>query len=149
MAIASQQTALFVNMDGTVTKIGHPTSISGGGATNEAIETTSLDDTDRTYVKGLSTPSEITFDVRFDPSDASHITLRDLQKSGDTKQWAIGFSDGTDAPTYTEGWAFTDRSNITFEGFVTSLEFDFSMNDVVTASVGVQVSGRPQVEAKA
>lgn len=152
MAIATQKTKLYYYDEGTskVVTIGCPTSISGaGGGTNEQIETTCLSDESRTYIKGLNTPGEVSFDVNFDPSDDSHIDLKDLHSSGDKVHWAIGFSDGEDDPTWdNDDWKFTKRSNITFKGFITELSFDFSMNEVVTASVSIQISGDSKIEAK-
>src|SRR5699024_9088553 len=112
MAIKAQKTQLFFyNPDADeVVKVGCPTSISGAGSTNESIETTCLDADTRTYLTGLATPGELSFDIHFDPSDDSHLTLKNLHKSGDTAQWAIGFSDGDVTPSYAEatGWDFDD-----------------------------------------
>jgi hypothetical protein len=149
MAISAQETAMFVDIDGQVTKVGCPTSISGAGTTNEQIETTCLGSTARNYQKGLATPGELSFDIRFDPNDASHIALKELHKAGTTTEWAIGFSDGDSEPTNLDGMTFTARSGIVFSGFMTSFEFSFEMSDVIGASIGVQISGQPTVTAKA
>src|SRR5699024_10867880 len=129
---------------------GCPTSISGAGSTNESIETTCLSDDSRTYIPGLSSPGEVTFDVNFSTSDTSHMLLEDMRKNRTVAAWAIGFSDGTSAPTYaTDKLTFTSRSAIAFNGFVTSVEFGFEQNAVVTASIGIQVTGDVSVTAKA
>jgi hypothetical protein len=38
---------------------------------------------------------------------------------------------------------------LSFDGFVTDVSFDFSLNSVVTSNVSVQVSGMPVLTAKA
>jgi hypothetical protein len=37
------------------------------------------------------------------------------------------------------------RTWVTFEGFVNSYAFDFSLNAVITATIGIQVSGDPDM----
>ena len=154
MAIATQQTELYVydtTDAGVVTKIGCPTSISGAGSTTEQVETTCLEATSRSYIPGLATPGEVSFDVFFDTSDTSHMLLETLRKNRTTTEWAIGFSDGSSAPTGGGGspLTFTGRSSIAFTGFVTSVQFSFEGNSAVSASIGIQVSGDVSVSAAA
>lgn len=157
MALGTQKTQLYTyNSDKSkVVEIGCPTSISGAGAgETDQIETTCLNADARTYLAGLKTPGTVSFDINFDPQDDSHNQLIALQKSGDTVPWAIGFSDGTTTPSYTDpDWDFTsgsnvERSNIDFNGFVTKVEFDFSLNEVVSASVDVQITGDVTITPK-
>lgn len=132
-------------------QIGCPTSITGLDSTVEQIETTCLESTARTYEAGLATPGTATFTLSLDPQDESHVRLLELKAAGDNLQWAIGFPESQDPPvggldsagdcTFTS--LPTTRTWVTFEGFVNSYAFDFSLNAVITATVGVQVSGDP------
>lgn len=157
MAIKTQGTMLYtIDPDtGTVLEVGCVTSISGIDTTVEQVETTCLDASARTYMSGLATPGNASFGVNFDTSDSSHVRLHQLKVSGETLQWAVGFSDGTADPTVITNSAGesefvlpTTRSWIEFEGFMNSFPFEFAQNSVVQSTVGIQVSGEPAVYAK-
>lgn len=152
MAKLTQGTALYFQKDATtVIKVGRPTAISGISAAREPVETTDLESTARTYEAGIATPGTAQFTLQFDPADTSHKDLHDKYKAGAKLLWALGLSDGTAAPTSVAG-SFTlppARSWITFAGIVTDISFDFSINNVITAQVSVQVSGFPELAPKA
>jgi len=137
--------------DCSVVQVGCPTSITGLDSTIEQLETTCLESTARTYEAGLATPGTATFTLNINPQDASHKRLLELKAAGLSTKWVIGFPDaiGT-APSGavdSDGeCGFTlppNRTWLEFEGFVNSYAFDFSMNALITATVGVQVSGDP------
>jgi len=137
--------------DCSVVQVGCPTSITGLDSTIDQLETTCLESTARTYEAGLATPGTATFTLNIDPQDASHKRLLELKSAGLSTKWVIGFPDaiGT-APSGaadSDGeCVFTLPSNRTwleFDGFVNSYAFDFSMNALITATVGIQVSGDP------
>ena len=155
MAVKTQGTDLYVidPEDGSVITVGCPTSIDGIDTTLEQIETTCLNSSARTYEAGLATPGTATFGINVDPSDPSHIRLHQLKTSGVTLNWAVGWSEdpGT-APTVTTDsdgdYVFdtpVSRSWILFEGFMNSFPFSFALNAVVQSSVGIQVSGEPEL----
>jgi len=152
MAIKTQGTRLYAidPEDESVITVGCITSLSGIDTTNEQIETTCLSDQARTYLSGLATPGAATFDINFDTTDVTHTRLHELKVAGTTLLWAVGFADGTAAPTVDSGGTWdlgTSRSWIRFEGFMTNFPFDFSQNSVVSSSVGIQISGEPEVIA--
>lgn len=155
MALPTQGTVLYAidPADDSVITVGCITSLNGIDTTNEQIETTCLSDQARTYLAGLSTPGTASFDINFDTSDASHMRMRELKVAGTTLQWAVGISDDTAPPTVTgsgasAAWSLpSTRSWIDFEGFMTNWPFDFSQNSVVQSSVGIQISGEPDVTA--
>lgn len=154
MAVKTQGTHLFViDPDtNTVITVGCVTTITGITAARDQIETTCLDSAARTYVAGMATPGTASFGINFDPTDASHIRLHELYVEGVDLMFALGWSDGTAAPTgaSTDGFNLpTTRSWIRFDGFISDLPFDFSLNSVVTSNVSVQVSGFPTLTAKA
>lgn len=137
--------------DCSVVTVGCPTSITGLDSTVDQNETTCLSSMARTYEAGLATPGTASFALNSNPQDPSHIRLLELKKQGVTLKWAIGWSDGTGTdPSGTSDsdgeCAFTlptSRSWLTFDGFVNSFSFDFSLNAQVTSNVGIQVSGDP------
>jgi hypothetical protein len=152
MSVKTQGTELwFINpATGEPVKVGCVTTINGLTATRDQIETTCLDSAGREYVAGMPTPGAATFGINFDPADPSHVLLHDLYTEGTTLEWALGWSDGTADPTAdTGGFVLpTSRTWLTFDGFVSDLPFDFSINAVVASSVSVQVSGFPLLTPK-
>lgn len=148
-------TLWFIDPDNgcTAVQVGCPTSITGLDSTVEQIETTCLESTARTYEAGLATPGTASFTLSLDPDDPSHTRLLALKKAGTTLTWAIGFPESQAAPVGgvgSDGECYwddlpTSRTWVTFEGFVNSYAFDFSLNAVITATVGVQVSGDPDL----
>lgn len=152
-AIKTQGTVLYV-IDPTgnsLMTVGSVTAISGISATRDQIETTDLNATARTYVSGLAAPGTATFTINFDPGNATHSRLHELYVAGTTLDFALGWSDGTVAPTVDSNGSFvlgTSRTWVAFDGFITDLPFDFALNSVVTSSVSVQVSGFPTLAEK-
>lgn len=155
MAIKTQGTELYFidPADGEVVRVGCPTSIDGIDTTLEQIETTCLDSPVRTYEAGLATPGTATFAINTDTADPSHIRLHQLKIAGETLQFAVGWSDGFGTPPTAVidsagEYVFvlpTARSWITFEGFINSFPFSFTSNSVVNSTIGIQVSGEPQL----
>lgn len=152
MAKKTQGTELwFIDPTGdVVTKVGCVTNITGLTAARDQIETTCLEDQARTYEAGLATPGAAQFGINFDPSDASHVRLHELYVLGTVLAFALGWSDGTVAPTNDSSLFVlgATRSWITFDGFVSDLPFDFAQNAVVASTVSVQVSGFPLLTPK-
>lgn len=154
MSILSQGTkiyALVPPLSGTgpktVLAIECATAFNPGGAPADQIEDTCLEDTVRSYKKGLRTPGQASITLNADPKNASHIRLHQLSEAeGDTSvDWAVGWSDGTAAPTLNtagDGFELPDsRTWFVFQGFVSDFPFDFAGNAVVTSAVTVQRSG--------
>lgn len=129
--------------DGTLLKVACVTSIDGISSPKDQIETTCLESPSRTYVAGLETPGNATFGVNVDPQEHSHMRLHQLYKQGADLQFAIGWSDGTSAPTVSsEDFDLPeDRSWVTFGGYLSDYPFTFEQNAVVTSTIGVQISG--------
>ena len=154
MAVKTQGTELYViDPDtNTVITVGCVTTITGITAARDQIETTCLNSAARTYVAGMATPGTASFGINFDPTDASHVRLHELYVEGVDLMFALGWSDGTASPSSasTDGFSLpTTRSWIRFDGFISDLPFDFSLNSVVTSNVSVQVSGFPAMTTKA
>jgi hypothetical protein len=129
-------------------RVGCVTNLTGISATRDQIETTCLESIARTYEAGMPTPGTATFTVNFDPEDATHLAVHALFRSGDKVDWAIGWSDGTTAPTLASDDEFDlpdTRTWILFNGFVNDVPFDFALNTVVTSNIGVQLSDFPEI----
>jgi hypothetical protein len=97
-------------------------------------------------MRGLRTPGQATIGLNADPSFASHIRLHELSEDDtvDFVKWAVGWSDGTAAPTVDTSGDFvlpTSRTWFTFQGYVADFPFDFAQNTVVTSTVSIQRSG--------
>ena len=148
-ALRTQGTELFfVSPEGSdggeVVKVVCVTSIDGLSSPIDQVEVTCLEDQDRQYVPGLKTPGAMQFGVNFDPQEDSHVVLHELYRDNITTKFVIGLSDGTSSPTLDSDGDFdlpTDRSWITFEGYISDYPFSFALNNVVASTIGVQVSG--------
>lgn len=150
MSMKTQGTYLYVidPADGSVIEVGCVTSIDGIDTTNEQIETTCLSSQARTYEGGLATPGAASFGINFDTADASHVRLHQLKVAKTTLEWAVAMSNGTALPTADTSGGFdlpSTRSFIRFRGFMTSFPFTFAQNTVVQSTVGIQISGEPEI----
>jgi len=131
----------------TVLEIEGLITFNPGGTPADQIETTTLKDKARTYKKGLRTPGNASGTVQADPNIPGHVRLAQLAAAdGDTTlKWAIGFSDGTAAPTVASGGSDftlpTSRTWFTFDGYVSDFPFDFATNTVVTTALAIQRTG--------
>lgn len=153
MSIKTQYTEIwFIDpTDDSVVKVGCPTGISGLGGSRTQVDVTCLDSSEAEFLGGMAQPGQVSVDINFDPSSASHKTLWALNASGETVQWAIGLSDGTAPPTVTLG-AFTlpgTRTFIAFEGYVADLTIDIANDDAVRGTMQVQRSGARVLHSKA
>lgn len=152
MAIKTQGTSLYAldPEDGTVLEVGCITSLDGISSPKDQVEVTCLQDNARSYVAGLETPGTATFTIYTDTSDDSHVRLHELYKLGENMRFAVGWSDGTEAPTAaTDDFTLPDtRSWITFEGYLSDYPFSFATNSVVSSDISVQISGEVSMIAK-
>ena len=146
MPLSAQGTKLYLldPVTDTLLQIDCPTGLTIPSAESEQLESTCLDDFDRQYRPGLGTPGVVSLNLNFDPGSASHVRLVQLKKSRDTVQWVVGFSDGTSVPTLDSAGNVdlpTDRSFITFLGYVAGVPIDAQLNSFYTMEVSVQMSG--------
>lgn len=151
MAILTQGTKVYAvdPEDGTVLAIACATAFTPGGNPADEIETTCLEEVDsKQYMAGLRTPGSASLTINADPTEASHVTLHGYSEANPqpTLMWAVGWSDGTEAPTFAEGaWVLpTTRTWFTFDGYVSDFPFDFAANTVVSTEVAIKRSGGSQ-----
>ncbi|MBV2207424.1 MAG: phage tail protein [Pseudomonas sp.] len=148
MAKLAQGTQIyFIDPDtSAVVAVDCATAFTPGGAPADQIETTCLEDTTRAYMPGLRTPGQASLTINADPENASHIRLHEMSETdpSPTVSWAVGWSDGTAAPTVDSNGDFvlpTTRTWFTFQGYVSDFPFDFAANTVVTSAVTIQRTG--------
>lgn len=156
MSIKSQGTSLFYVRPGSepvLVKLHCPTGITGLGGAADQIDTTCLEETeDKTFTRGLGTPGQVSAPVNFDPQEASHQDMFDLKASGDTLQWIVCLSDGTDIPTLDSNddpVPPIGRSSIRFSGYIADWALDIAGNDIVKGTLTIQRSGAVTLTPKA
>lgn len=124
MSILTQGTQVYALMPpltgsgpSTVMEVECATAFEPGGSPAEQIEDTCLSSQERTYKKGLRTPGQASLTLNADPNNASHIRLHQLSEAnGNTSiKWAVGWSDGSAAPTVTAAGSL-DRVAVTNGG---------------------------------
>ncbi len=149
-AMKTQGTDLYaIDPDsGEILVVGCITSIDGIDTSIDQLESTCLNDMARTYEAGLATPGTATFGINVDTRDPSHVRLHQLKVSGAVLDWAIGWSDNPgQAPTVEDGEFVLQetRSFLVFRGYMSAYPFSFAQNAFVTSSIGIQISGEPQL----
>ena len=133
--------------DDSVVEVTGVTSLNPGGAPADQIETTSLIDEAKTYMRGMRTPGQASMEINADPTNASHVRLHELAQDDSVEflRWAIGWSDGTDDPTADSSGLFVldaGRTWYTFDGYVADFPLDFSLNTVVKSTIQIQRTGQ-------
>lgn len=157
MAIKTQGTQVYI-IDPTasggpqILNIGCATSLTGLSASRDQLDTTCLEDQARTFEPGLANPGNGSLSINYDPTNASHVRLHELFVAGTKFDMAVGWSDGTVAPTLDSANEFDLPTTRTWlvglDTFVSDFPFDFSQNAVVTSGVTLQLSGFPTVYPK-
>lgn len=132
--------------DDSLVEVTGITSFNPGGSPADQIETTSLIDSAKTFMKGLRTPGQASMEINADPTNESHIRLHELAQDDtiDTLEWAIGWSDGSADPTVDSDGAFvlpSTRTWFRFSGYVADFPLNFSTNSVVKSTVQIQRTG--------
>jgi len=130
--------------DDSIVEVTGVTTFNPGGAPFDEIDTTSLTDTDKTYLPGLRSPTDASIEINADPTNASHIRLFALFLAGTVLEWAAGWSDGTADPTVDSSADYvlpTSRTWYRFDGFIKDFPFDFSVNSVVKSTITIRKSG--------
>lgn len=149
MAVLAQGTNVYFRdpADDTIVAVECATAFNPGGSPSDQIDTTCLEDTTRSYMRGLRTPGQASLTVNADPQYPSHIRLHELSQSDDQGyiEFYVGWSDGTEAPTIdgttSEITLPTSRTWFTFEGYVADFPMDFASNSVVSTTASIQRSG--------
>jgi hypothetical protein len=107
--------------------IGEITSFDGPGGTNSEIDITSLNSTSREFRNGLRDSGEVTLEMNFVPGNVGQVDLRTQQANTNTP--------GTYVMT------LSTAQTITFSAFVREFSISGSVDDKVSASVTLRVTG--------
>ena len=104
-------------------------NITGPAVETSEVEATTLDSTGayREFLLGLIDPGNVSFEIAWDPSQATHTDLTDAINSRTLMNWKLVL------PTTTQTATFTGR--------VQSLSPAVPFDDLLTASVGVRITG--------
>lgn len=150
MSVKTQGSALYfaditTTSIASVRKMTCPTGITGLGGARDQIEDTCLDNTDdKTYQAGLGNPGQVSVPFVFKPSAIDQQTLIEMKETGITTSWAIGFSDGSAAPTLDsndEIVAAAGRTFALFTAYVADFNIDVATNEIVRGTLTLQRSG--------
>jgi predicted secreted protein len=111
-------------------------NVSGPSLSRGSVDVTHHQSPDRwgEFIKGLKDGGEVTFDINYIPSDATHgaVTglLSDFANDSTVDTWAIVFPD-------------TANTTWSFPGFITAFGPSNPTDDAFTASVTLKVAGKP------
>ena len=120
-AVTSNGTTITVDSQ----LIGDVISISPVSVSVTTIDSSDLDSTWRTFIGGLKDGGDCSFEIAYDPSDASHIAL-EADIDGASKAVSISWSDAT---------------TCTFSAIITSFSPSASLDDKLTCSIGMTITG--------
>lgn len=110
-------------------KIASIVSINGPDGTRTEIDTTDLSSTAMEFEAGLKDEGSISFDAIWDEKETTHGDLQTEWENGDTKNYKIVVPDGS------------PNSELEFAAFVSQLQRQYNVNDVVRASCALRISG--------
>lgn len=132
-------------------KIECPINFKPGTDSKDRIEDTCLgQEENKTYLEGggLKDTGQATFDINADPRKVTHVRLYNLEKSGISRTWIVGWAGATkgsvknivptiDAATG-EVTLPSGRSWNKFTGYVDSFPMDLEANTVVKTTATIQ-----------
>jgi len=119
----------------TFTTIAQVQTIGGPSLSQDAIDVTHHSSTNgwREFVAGLRDGGEVTFDIQYDPAGATHDAgtgiINDLE-NGTLRNFQLVFPD-------------TGSTTWSFSGIYTAFEPSAPVDDKLSASVSIKVSGQP------
>lgn len=125
-----------------------PTGIQGLGGASDQLDDTCLDDTDdKSFVRGLGNPGQVTVPFNMKPQAMSQQALWAMKEAGDNYNWMIGLSDGIgvvptlDVDDFAEPPP-TTRTWFKFVAYVADINIDIATNTIVKGTLTLQRSGR-------
>jgi len=130
-AILSQGTLFAVAAAGSppaFSNIPEIKTIGGPDGSAPTIDVTDLDSTAREYVLGLKDEGSFSLGINYIPTNAVHTTLRNAWSARSLMQFQVTFAD-----TATTVWEFN--------GYVTGFSQNAAVDEVVTATVGIKITG--------
>ncbi|MCX4186773.1 phage tail tube protein [Methylophaga sp. OBS4] len=145
MAVVSKGMHVYMMdpADNSVVVVECATNVTPGTSPKEQVETTCLEDTERDYKPGMRTPGQGSITINVDPSKDSHVRMHELYEDDtvDNTKWAIGWPDGSAAPTVDSNgdWVFpTTRTYFSWNAYIADFPFVFELNAVQSTQVTTQ-----------
>lgn len=130
-SIESQGIVIAISSVGspsTFVSISNITGFSGPGGAAAVIDVTNLASTAHEKKMGLPDEGQFSLDINYDPDDASHIALRAARAARTRCEFRV---------TYTDNTPDID----TFFGYVLGFALQGAVDDVVKASVTIEIDG--------
>jgi len=117
----------------TFTEVANVTSISGPSISRDTYDVTAHDSTGgyREFIGGLRDGGEVSFDLNFDPSEATHQTLIGYLGDSVARDYQVTLPD--------------DAATFEFSAFLTGWEVGLPIDDKITASVTFKITGKPSL----
>lgn len=129
-------------------KIGCPQNFKPGTDSKSKIDTTCLEAEEfKSNMLGLAELGQATFDLKVEPSNASHVRLKQLEEAGAELTWIVGWAGKEKGQVKTIVPTITPDGNVTlptgrswnkFKGYVESFPMDFETDSAVSGTVTVQ-----------
>ena len=116
----------------TENKVIQVRNISGPGVSGADVDTTTLDSSSnyRTFVGGLLDPGELTFNIVYDSTEATHALIAHLMGERHTAAWKVCIGSTAGVTT-------------SFNGHIKGMAREIPLDDVITCDVTVKVTGVP------
>ena len=135
MAITAQGTTIEISDDGiTYVSLGCINSFSIDGNARAEIDVTCLTSTSKEFMFGLRDNGTMSLEVRYDPSDAGLALANASYASDVAYQFRITYNDQITPVTGT-------KTISEFDGFVMNLSHGGAVDDVLSGSIEVKLSG--------
>ena len=141
-AVHTKGTILQLALDGldaSLADVAGVHNVAVGGMQRTAIDGTDFSSPDgaREFIKGLKDAGEVTFDINWKPTEASHklVTgvLQDLENDETIALWALKFPPLTGVTTWK------------FKGIVTNFGIGAALDDRMTASITIKIAQWPDL----
>ena len=118
------------NDAGTLTAVGEVTDVQPFSISRDVVDATHMGSTGRyrEFIGGLRDAGEVTFTVNFDPKSATDVLLVAASEDDDARSFEITFPSGDKASG---------------ECFVTNYSASAPLDDKMTASVTLKITGAP------
>ena len=128
--VRSVGTTFKMGKSAATTKIGGLTSIGGVEVSADTVDVTTLDSEGgyREFIMGFKDAGDVSLEGFLDDADTGQAAAYAALESGETQKCEI---------------AFTNGSKWTFNGIVTGFSTSASLEDAVSFSATVKVSGKP------
>lgn len=114
---------------------------------SDELEMTDCSSAAKEFMQGLRDYGEGSFETNWNPAEASHQALQADFDAGTTREWLIGFSDGTTAvPTVSSssfGAPANTRSWVKFTGFIKSFKQTGQQGGLMKGTLVIRNSGQP------